>query len=61
MREITVDSPLAPAGRGQGEGVGKASVIYRTMLTRLAADEKALVAWQKVFVQEIQADAEDEY
>ena len=36
VREITVHYPLAPLGRGQGEGTKNTSVISRTMLTRLS-------------------------
>ena len=35
VREITVQCPLAPRGRGQGEGAENASVISRTVLTTL--------------------------
>ena len=34
VREITVPCPLAPLGRGQGEGTKKRSVISRTILSR---------------------------
>ena len=33
VREITVQCPLAPPGRGQGEGAESASVISRTVLS----------------------------
>ncbi len=35
VREITVRCPLAPLGRGQGEGAESASVISRTVLSSL--------------------------
>jgi hypothetical protein len=33
VREIAVRCPLAPSGRGQGEGAESASVISRTVLS----------------------------
>ena len=42
VREITVQCPLAPRGRGQGEGAESASVISRTVL-----NTACMVAWRR--------------